>query len=118
MVARNRPKYSTTSKQFNTDNGTELTAITETFISPMNIRSDNIESVGELQENDAVIIPESPTNRGGALKVLDAGLDPIEDVIYVIDIDLEDESLEPYFNLIVSRPDNVDSSCVYVELDC
>lgn len=152
-------------KQFNADNDTELTAVTETFISPMNILSDNIDSLDELQESDEVIIPESPTNRGRALKVLehaglieidadagqspeisdivkndlnlqikevdqalimsalqdvaigltvannvlDAGLDPIDDVIYAIDINPEDQSLEPYFNLIVSRPDNLDN---------
>lgn len=151
--------------QFNADNETDLTPITETFISPMNILSENVASVDELQEGDEIIIPESPTNRGRALKVLehaglitlnedagaspeltdiqdnplnleisevdqafvmtalsdvaagltvannviDVGVDPVDDAIYVIDIDPEEESLQPYINLITTLPENVDN---------
>lgn len=152
-------------EQFNRDNDTDLTAVAETFISPMNILSDSISSVDELQEGDEVIIPESPTNRGRALKVLehaglieidpeagdspetsditanplnldinevdqaiimsalpdvaagltvannvlDVGIDPVNDAIYVIEISPDDETLRPYFNLFVTRADNTDN---------
>ena len=148
--------------QFNADNDTDLTPITETFISPMNILSENVTSVEKLEEGDEIIIPESPTNRGRALKVLehaglitlsedagpspeitdiadnplkleitevdqafimtalgdvaagltvannviDVGVDPVDDAIYVIDINPEEESLKPYVNLITTLPEN------------
>ncbi|EHR38252.1 MetQ/NlpA family ABC transporter substrate-binding protein [Facklamia languida] len=76
--------------QYNEDNGTEITPITETFISPMNILSNQIDSIDDLKEGNTILIPESPTNRGRALKVLedaslitiDAGVDPVDDAIY------------------------------------
>lgn len=61
--------------QFNQDNGSDIKPLAETFISPMNILSQKIKSIEELKEGDKILIPESPTNRGRALKVLqDAGL--------------------------------------------
>ena len=150
--------------QYNEDNGTEITPITETFISPMNTLSNQIDSIDELKEGDTILIPESPTNRGRALKVLedaglitidseagdspeikditnnplkleieevdqafimtalpdaaagltvannviDAGVDPVDDAIYTIEIDPSNEDLKPYFNLITTLPDRVD----------
>lgn len=159
--------------QFNADNDTDLTPITETFISPMNILSENVTSVEKLEEGDEIIIPESPTNRGRALKVLehaglitlsedtgpspeitdiadnplkleitevdqafimtalgdvaagltvannviDAGVDPVDDAIYVIDINPEEESLKPYVNLITTLPENADKEEFQTILD-
>lgn len=159
--------------QFNADNDTDLTPITETFISPMNILSENVTSVEKLEEGDEIIIPESPTNRGRALKVLehaglitlsedtgpspeitdiadnplkleitevdqafimtalgdvaagltvannviDVGIDPVNDAIYVIDINPEDESLKPYVNLITTLPENADKEEFQTILD-
>lgn len=159
--------------QFNADNDTDLTPITETFISPMNILSENVTSVEKLEEGDEIIIPESPTNRGRALKVLehaglitlsedtgpspeitdiadnplkleitevdqafimtalgdvaagltvannviDVGIDPVNDAIYVIDINPEEESLKPYVNLITTLPENADKEEFQTILD-
>lgn len=159
--------------QFNADNDTDLTPITETFISPMNILSENVTSVEKLEEGDEIIIPESPTNRGRALKVLehaglitlsedagpspeitditdnplkleiievdqafimtalgdvaagltvannviDVGIDPVNDAIYVLDINPEEESLKPYVNLITTLPENADKEEFQTILD-
>lgn len=53
-------------------NGYELTNIGNTFISPMNLFSDKIQSVDELKDGDTIAVPNDVTNEGRALKVLDA----------------------------------------------
>ena len=57
------------------DKGYDFAVIADTYISPMNIYSDHISDISELQEGDTVLIPNNVTNRGRALIVLDrAGL--------------------------------------------
>lgn len=57
------------------DKGYDFTVIADTYISPMNVYSDNISDISELQEGDTILIPNNVTNRGRALIVLDrAGL--------------------------------------------
>ncbi|MBQ2040797.1 MAG: MetQ/NlpA family ABC transporter substrate-binding protein [Lachnospiraceae bacterium] len=55
--------------------GYEITNIGNTFISPMNLYSDKLTSLDEIQDGDVIAIPNDPTNGGRAIKVLsDAGL--------------------------------------------
>ena len=60
--------------------GYDLQNIGNTFIIPLNVYSDKITSVDELQDGDTVAIPDDLTNGGRALKVLEAAglieLDP------------------------------------------
>lgn len=57
------------------DNGYEIEAIGDTYISAMNIYSDKIQSVDEIKEGDKLAIPNDVTNEGRALKVIEgAGL--------------------------------------------
>ncbi|MCD8023139.1 MAG: MetQ/NlpA family ABC transporter substrate-binding protein [Lachnospiraceae bacterium] len=53
-------------------NGYDITAIGDTFIIAMNIYSDKISSVDELQDGDVVAIPDDASNGGRALKVLES----------------------------------------------
>ncbi|WP_295153786.1 MetQ/NlpA family ABC transporter substrate-binding protein [uncultured Brachyspira sp.] len=50
----------------------DITAIADTYISTMNIYSDNIADVKELKNGDKIAIPNDPANGGRALKVLEA----------------------------------------------
>ena len=60
--------------------GYELTNIGNTFIIPLNLYSEKIESVDELKDGDTVAVPNDPTNEGRALKVLEAaGLIELKD---------------------------------------
>jgi D-methionine transport system substrate-binding protein len=84
-------------------NGYELTNIANTFISPMNLYSDKISSVDELEEGDVVAIPNDPTNGGRAIKVLsdaglivmkeDAGFNPTVDDIETYNVGITIEEL-------------------------
>lgn len=57
------------------DNGYELTAIGDTFISAMNIYSVNVDSIDAISEGDKIALPNDVTNEGRALKVIEgAGL--------------------------------------------
>ncbi len=57
------------------DNGYELEAIGDTFISAMNIYSVNVDSVDAISEGDKIALPNDVTNEGRALKVIEgAGL--------------------------------------------
>lgn len=53
------------------EKGYEFTAIDETYISPFNIYSDNIQNVSELENGDQFLIPNDPTNGGRALIVME-----------------------------------------------
>lgn len=82
--------------------GYELTNIGNTFISPMNLYSENISSLDELKDGDVIAIPNDPTNGGRAIKVLsdaglivlnpDAGFNPtVEDIdSYNVGIEIEE----------------------------
>jgi D-methionine transport system substrate-binding protein len=63
---------------FNNDvekNGYDITPIADTFIIAMNLYSEKVSSVDELQDGDIVAIPDDASNGGRALKVLEsAGL--------------------------------------------
>lgn len=52
--------------------GYDLVAIADTYISAMNIYSQKISNVSEVKRRDKVAIPNDPSNRGRALKVLEA----------------------------------------------
>ena len=60
--------------------GYKIQNIGNTFIIPLNLYSQKVNSVSELKDGDTVAIPDDPTNGGRALKVLEAAglieLDP------------------------------------------
>lgn len=57
------------------DKGYDFTAIADTYVAPLNIFSEKVESVSEIKEGDTILIPNNVTNAGRALIVLDrAGL--------------------------------------------
>lgn len=62
------------------DNGYKLTAIGDTFISAMNIYSNEVKDVSEIKKGDKIAVPNDATNEGRALKILEAAelikLDP------------------------------------------
>lgn len=88
-----------------TDKGYDFTVIADTYISPMNIYSDHISDISDLQEGDTILIPNNVTNRGRALIVLDrAGLikvDPEKGHLPEI-IDIIDNPLN--LNIVESDP--------------
>lgn len=60
--------------------GYKLTAIGETYISPLNLYSQKYKSVKDFKTGDKIAIPNNATNTGRALKVLDsAGLIKLKD---------------------------------------
>lgn len=147
------------------DKGYDFTAIADTYVAPLNIFSEKVESVSEIKEGDTILIPNNVTNAGRALIVLDrAGLitvdpekgnlptsndilenplklkieeadpatilqllpdvaagitnagivqdngkDPIEDAIFNLEIDPDDEAFAPYINVIVARTEDKDN---------
>lgn len=52
--------------------GYELMNVGNTYIIPLSIYSEKIGSIDELKDGDTIAIPADATNRGRALKVLDA----------------------------------------------
>lgn len=52
--------------------GYNITSIGDTFISAMNIYSDNISDVDEIGEGGKIAIPNDATNEGRALKIVEA----------------------------------------------
>ena len=52
--------------------GYNLTAIADTCLAAMNIYSDNITNIDQIKEYDKVAIPNDDSNRGRALKILEA----------------------------------------------
>lgn len=62
------------------EKGYRLTAIAETYISPLNLYSKKYKSAKEFKSGDKIAIPNNATNTGRALKVLDsAGLIKLKD---------------------------------------
>ncbi|ETY71081.1 MetQ/NlpA family ABC transporter substrate-binding protein [Bifidobacterium moukalabense] len=60
--------------------GYKLTAIGETYVSPLNLYSKKYKSVKDFKAGDKIAIPNNATNTGRALKVLDsAGLIKLKD---------------------------------------
>ncbi|HBV68951.1 MAG TPA: metal ABC transporter substrate-binding protein [Clostridiales bacterium] len=86
------------------NNGYEIQAIGDTFISAMNIYSNKVKSVGEIGEKAKIAVPNDATNEGRALKIVEAaGL-----------IELSKESGDsPELSDIVSNPLNLE----FVEVD-
>lgn len=84
--------------------GYDLQNIGNTFIIPLNVYSDKITSVDELQDGDTVAIPDDLTNGGRALKVLeaaglivldpDAGFNPTVDDIQTYNVNITIEELK------------------------
>ena len=153
------------------DKGYEFEVIADTYLSPMNVFSENISDLSELQDGDTILIPNNITNRGRALKVfesagvikldpdkghlpevidiienplnldivetdptiipqalpdaaagitnsdlaIDFGIDPVQDAIFAIEIDPEEEALQPYINIIVARAEDKDNE-VYQQI--
>lgn len=149
----------------------DFTAIADTYVAPLNIFSEKVGSVSEIQEGDTILIPNNVTNAGRALIVLDrAGLitvdpekgnlptnndilenplklkieeadpatilqllpdvaagitnagivqdngkDPIEDAIFNLEIDPDDEAFAPYINVIVARTEDKDNE-IYAKI--
>ncbi len=52
--------------------GYDITAIGDTYVVAMNIYSDKINDLSELKEGDKIAIPNDATNKGRALKLLEA----------------------------------------------
>lgn len=158
-------------EQETADKGYEFEVIADTYLSPMNVFSENISDLSELQDGDTILIPNNVTNRGRALKVLesagvikldpdkghlpevidiignplnldivetepaiipqalpdaaagitnsdlaiDFGIDPVQDAIFAIEIDPEEEALQPYINIIVARAEDKDNE-VYQQI--
>jgi D-methionine transport system substrate-binding protein len=83
--------------------GYELTDIGNTFIIPLNLYSDKITSVDEIQDGDTIAIPNDLTNGGRAIKVLaaaglitlkeDADFSPTLDDIETYNVDIKIEEL-------------------------
>lgn len=86
------------------NNGYEIQAIGDTFISAMNIYSNKVKSVDEIGEKSKIAVPNDATNEGRALKIIEAaGL-----------IELSKESGDsPELSDIVSNPLNLE----FVEVD-
>ena len=60
--------------------GYDIVAIADTYISAMNIYSQKISNVNEIKRGDKIAIPNNPSNKGRALKVLQAaGLIKLKD---------------------------------------
>ncbi|MGX7091826.1 MetQ/NlpA family ABC transporter substrate-binding protein [Hutsoniella sourekii] len=151
--------------QENEEKGYGLVAIGDTFISPMNIFSEQIDSLDQIKAGDSVSIPNNVTNQGRALYVLDRaglikldeevgftpdihdikenplnleikevapenilptlpdvtigitnsdfaldyGLDPVEDAVFHLDFDPNDEAFKPYVNIITARKEDKDN---------
>ncbi len=84
--------------------GYEIQAIGNTFIIPLNLYSQKVSSVEELQDGDVVAIPDDLTNGGRALKVLEAaglitlnpeaGFSPTIDDIETYNVGIEIEELK------------------------
>lgn len=83
--------------------GYELTDIGNTFIIPLNLYSEKITSVDEIQDGDVIAIPNDLTNGGRAIKVLaaaglitlkeDANFSPTLDDIETYNVDITIEEL-------------------------
>lgn len=54
------------------NNGYKITAIGDTFISAMNIYSNNVSNVSEIKKDSKIAVPNDATNEGRALKILEA----------------------------------------------
>ncbi len=54
------------------NNGYDIVAIADTYISAMNIYSQRISNINEIKRGDKIAIPNDPSNEGRALKVLEA----------------------------------------------
>ena len=54
------------------NNGYDIVASADTYISAMNIYSQRISNINEIKRGDKVAIPNDPSNEGRALKVLEA----------------------------------------------
>lgn len=100
--------------------GYEITNIGNTFIIPLNIYSNKISSVDELQDGDVVAIPNDVTNGGRALKVLEAaglitineeaGFNPTVDDIESYNVNIQIEELAA--NTLPSVLDDVTAAVV------
>ncbi|XJS10248.1 MetQ/NlpA family ABC transporter substrate-binding protein [Aerococcaceae bacterium WGS1372] len=81
------------------DKGYDFEVIGNTFLSPMNVYSDNISDLSELKDGDTILIPNNATNRGRALIVLNRAR--------VIKVDPEKGHL-PEITDIIENPLNLD----------
>lgn len=100
--------------------GYEITNIGNTFIIPLNIYSNKVSSIDELQDGDVIAIPNDVTNGGRALKVLEAaglitineeaGFNPTVDDIESYNVAIQIEELAA--NTLPSILDDVTAAVV------
>lgn len=100
--------------------GYETQNIGNTFIIPLNLYSQKVTSVDELQDGDTVAIPDDLTNGGRALKVLEAaglinlaasaGFNPTVDDIESYNVNIQIEELKA--NVLPSSLEDVTAAVV------
>ena len=100
--------------------GYEIQNIGNTFIIPLNLYSQKVTSVDELQDGDTVAIPDDLTNGGRALKVLEAaglinlaasaGFNPTVDDIESYNVNIQIEELKA--NVLPSSLEDVTAAVV------
>ncbi len=100
--------------------GYEIQNIGNTFIIPLNLYSQKVTSVDELQDGDTVAIPDDLTNGGRALKVLEAaglinlaasaGFNPTVDDIESYNVNIRIEELKA--NVLPSSLEDVTAAVV------
>lgn len=91
-------------QDWNEANDGELVPLGFTYVAPLRVYSDSIDSLDELQDGDTIAIPNDPTNGGRALLALEqAGVIEVDDAagvlptvkdITVNDLNLQFEELE------------------------
>jgi D-methionine transport system substrate-binding protein len=101
-------------------NGYQIENVANTFIIPLNVYSQKVSSIDELQDGDTVAIPNDVTNGGRALKVLEAagliqiseeaGFNPTIDDIETYNVEVE--ILELAANVIPSSLADVTAAVV------
>lgn len=91
-------------ESFNEDNDTDLVPIADTYIAPLGIYSDKIDSIDEIEAGDTIAIPNDVTNGGRALLLLqtagllsvdpDAGVTPTVNDVTENSLNLEIKELD------------------------
>lgn len=67
-------------EEFNKSNNMEMVSVGAIHLEPLKVYSKKIKNLSELKENDEVLIPNDPTNRGRSLILLDnAGVIKLKD---------------------------------------
>lgn len=87
-----------------------LPDLTDIIENPLNL---------EIVEADPALIPQSlPDVAAGITNsdlAIDFGINPVEDAIFALDIDPDNEDLQPYLNIIVARTEDVENE-IYLQI--